>query len=171
MSFTFKNIILMLTFGSLFSCNSSEAQVRNSTYRLLLKTMYKKTVPLLSVQELAKNKDKYILLDAREMAEYEVSHIENAVFVGYDDFKAKRVSEIDKKQPVLVYCSVGYRSERIGEKLQKMGFEEVYNLNGGIFEWLNQDEKVVDKQEQKTQKIHAFSKTWGIWVEKGEKVY
>jgi len=125
----------------------------------------------LSVQDLAKNKDKYVLLDAREIAEYEVSHIENAVFVGYDDFKAKRVSEIDKKKPVVVYCSVGYRSERIGEKLQKMGFEEVYNLNGGIFEWLNQDEKVVDKQEQKTQKIHAFSKTWGIWVEKGEKVY
>ena len=161
----------MLIFGSLFSCNSSEAQVKNSTYRLLLKTMYKKTVPLLSVQELAKNKDKYVLLDAREIAEYEWSHIENAVFVGYDDFKAKRVSEIDRKQPVLVYCSVGYRSERIGEKLQKMGFEAVYNLNGGIFEWLNQDKKVVDKQEQKTQKIHAFSKTWGIWVEKGEKVY
>ena len=161
----------MLIFGSLFSCNSSESQVKNSTYRLLLKTMYKKTVPLLSVQDLAKNKDKYVLLDAREIAEYEVSHIENAVFVGYDDFKAKRVSEIDRKQPVLVYCSVGYRSERIGEKLQKMGFEEVYNLNGGIFEWLNQDKKVVDKQEQKTQKVHAFSKTWGIWVEKGEKVY
>ena len=167
----FKNIVFMLIFGSLFSCSSSEAQVKNSTYRLLLKTIYKKTVPLLSVQELAKNKDKYILLDAREIAEYEVSHIENAVFVGYDNYKANRVSEIDKKQPILVYCSVGYRSERIGEKLQKMCFEEVYNLNGGIFEWLNQDKKVVDKQEQKTKKIHAFSKTWGIWAEKGEKVY
>lgn len=159
-------------FGFLFSCTKSEAQVNNPAYRTMLKGMYKNTVPLMSVQEAATcNKAVYVFLDAREKKEYNVSHLQNALWVGYDDFTPARVSAIPKNTPIVVYCSVGYRSERIGEQLLAQGYTQVYNLYGGIFEWVNQREAVVDNQNQNIKKVHAYSKTWGIWVSGVEKVY
>lgn len=167
--------ILNLLFSTLFllftSCSSSDAQIKNPSFELLLKTMYKNTVPTISVKELDKKLKNFTLLDAREKREFEVSHIEDAKWIGYDTFNKKNVSELDKNEPIVVYCSIGYRSERIGEKLVDMGFKEVYNLKGGIFEWVNQDQTVLDNQAKETDKVHAFSKTWGIWLDKGNKIY
>lgn len=133
--------------------------------------MYKNTVPLMSVTDLERKADNFVLLDTREKAEYKVSHLENAQWVGYDTFDKKRLKDIPKDQPIVVYCSIGYRSERIGEQLLKMGYEEVYNLNGGIFEWVNQDQELVESKDKATDKVHAYSKSWGVWLDKGEKVY
>ena len=71
-----------------------------------------------------------------------------------------------------MYCSVGYRSERIGEKLIKEGYSNVFNLYGGIFDWVNNDNPVYDFNE-KVYKVHAYNKDWGKWVENEscEKVY
>ncbi len=133
--------------------------------------MYKNTVPLISATDLERKADNFVLLDTREKAEYKVSHLENAQWVGYDTFDKKRLKDIPKDQPIVVYCSIGYRSERIGEQLLKMGYEEVYNLNGGIFEWVNQDQELVESKDKATDKVHAYSKSWGVWLDKGEKVY
>ena len=54
-----------------------------------------------------------------------------------------------KKTPTIVYCTIGARSETIGEKLKKNGFTNVYNLYGGIFEWKNADFKVLNKKLSK----------------------
>ncbi|MER3327952.1 MAG: rhodanese-like domain-containing protein, partial [Candidatus Kapaibacterium sp.] len=88
-----------------------------------------------------------------------------------DDFELSRVQEISKDSKIVVYCSVGYRSEKIAEKLQGAGYTDVSNLYGGIFEWVNQDRAVVDDQNTPTTKVHAFSRVWGVWLNKGEKVY
>lgn len=111
-----------------------------------------------------------LFLDAREPREYEVSHIEGARCVGYDEFDLDSISDLDKSQPIVVYCSVGYRSEKIGEKLQDAGFTNVYNLYGGIFHWINTDHPVVSNTGE-TNVVHAFNKKWGKWLEKGDKVY
>jgi 3-mercaptopyruvate sulfurtransferase SseA len=66
---------------------------------------------------------------------------------------------------------VGYRSEKISEKLKQAGFKDVSNLYGGIFEWVNQGNPVVDENGKITDNIHAYSKTWGVWLNKGVKVY
>jgi len=71
----------------------------------------------------------------------------------------------------VVYCSVGYRSERIGEKLLDKGFTNVYNLYGGIFDWINNDYPLVDIADQPIQKVHGYNEDWSKWVCKGEKVY
>mgnify|MGYP000471538617 CR=1 FL=1 len=106
----------------------------------MCKGYIKGTVPLAKPTqlkfEMSKNSSIYIL-DAREKKEYEVSHIKNARLVGYDNFKLETVKDIPKDAKVYVYCSIGYRSEKIGEKLQKDGFQKVYNLYGGIFNWAN----------------------------------
>lgn len=111
------------------------------------------------------------LLDAREKEEYEVSHLKGARWIGYNKVNEAALDDIPKDAIVVVYCSIGYRSGKIGEKLQTKGFQRVYNLYGGIFEWSNKEYPMFSDKDKKTSKVHAYNKSWGKWVEKGEKVY
>ncbi|RZN83008.1 MAG: rhodanese-like domain-containing protein [Winogradskyella sp.] len=138
----------------------------------LLKQNNEQSVPYISVQELAMPKTKAILLDAREQKEYNVSHLENAIYVGYDFFDLKSVTDTvpDKNQEIVVYCSLGIRSEDIAEQLKKEGYKNVRNLYGGIFEWKNNNFKVYNQKQQITDSVHAFSKEWSKWLKKGNAI-
>ena len=94
------------------------------------------------------------------------------MFVGYEKFDLKNtLKKVPKKDAVIVvYCSLGVRSEDIAEKLKNKGYTKVYNLYGGIFEWKNNGNPVFSKGIE-TNKVHAYSKEWGTWLLKGEKVY
>lgn len=154
--------------------SSGFAQTTEPAYVKKLEELYKNSVPTIQAKDLSKaisNDQNPILLDTRSAAEFGVSHIKGARFVDYDKFSKKDVADIDLNRTVVVYCTVGYRSERIGEKLQKLGFKYVYNLYGGIFEWVNQGNNVVDANGNPTKKVHAYSEDWGKWLQKGEKVY
>ncbi|TCK67425.1 rhodanese-related sulfurtransferase [Winogradskyella wandonensis] len=138
----------------------------------LLQQYNDKGVPYISAQELAMPKTEAILLDAREPKEYEVSHLKDAICVGYDFFDLKTVTDKikDKDQPIVVYCSLGIRSETIGEKLKGAGYTNVKNLYGGIFEWKNNDFEVYNAKNMPTDSIHTFSDEWSKWLKKGIKV-
>jgi rhodanese-related sulfurtransferase len=131
------------------------------------------TVPLISVAELKEELDSVYLFDARKKEEFEVSHIPGANYLGYKDFDAARLESIPKDAKLVLYCSIGYRSEKIGEKLQKLGFTNVQNLYGSIFEWVNEGNKVVDKNGKPTNRVHTYNKAWSKWVDerKAEKVW
>jgi len=161
-------IVILLI--SMFSFLKLPAQVQSGAYNLTLKTLLSHSVPEVTVPQVKDMKD-VLLLDARELNEYKVSHIKNARFVGYDQFEVDKIKSVDKNQKIVVYCSVGYRSEKISEKLKQAGFADVSNLYGGIFEWVNQGNPVVDEKGKVTENIHAYSKTWGVWLDKGVKVY
>lgn len=161
-----KKLLYFLVSFSTF-CFSQE------TLRELLKQFNTENIPYISVKELASPKTEAILLDAREENEYNVSHIEGATFVGYNTFKIETVvnSIEDKNTKIVVYCSLGIRSEDVAEKLKKVGFTDVYNLYGGIFEWKNNNFKVYDNDNNETENVHAFDNEWGKWLTKGVKVY
>ena len=116
----------------------------------LLKQYNKNTVPYISVQELAMPKTDAILFDSREPKEYKVSHLKDAVCVGYDNFDIASVEKQypNKDEKIVVYCSLGIRSETVGEKLKKAGYTNVYNLYGGIFEWKNKDFSIIDSGKE-----------------------
>ncbi|MGB3607661.1 rhodanese-like domain-containing protein, partial [Psychroserpens sp.] len=90
-----------------------------------------------------------------------------------DHFDLAKISEElkDKNQAIVVYCSLGIRSETIANKLKKAGYTDVSNLYGGIFEWKNNDFDVYNSEDRKTDSIHAFSKSWSKWLTNGKKVY
>ena len=153
---------------------SFSASAQNSL-DVLLRVNNKRSIPYISVEELRfqQMNDTILILDAREREEYEVSHINDAKFVGYDLFSTEDVSEeiIDKSTPIVVYCSIGIRSEDIGEKLKKVGFTNVKNLYGGIFEWKNNDYPIIDSEGKETENVHTYSRFWSKWLNKGIKVY
>lgn len=157
-----KKIIQVIAFMqlSLFGC-------AQQTYEEKLESLYKGTVETVKSKEIPVDA---VLLDTREKEEFDVSHIPNAIFSGYKDFNTDALKDLSKTDTIVVYCSVGYRSERIGEKLQKMGFSKVFNLYGGIFEWKNTGNEVVNAQGLTTEKVHTYNKKWSQWLTHGEKV-
>ena len=164
-----KNVFFFLLLTSLSSCFSQE--VNDSTYHELLQDLLDHSVTEVSVHEVDASDTSIVFLDAREKYEYNVSHIQNATWVGYLTFSTKRVKRITKNKHIIVYCSVGYRSEKITEKLLKAGYTNVSNLYGGIFEWKNQGKLLVNKNGKKTDKVHAYDRRWGKWLRKGKKVF
>ena len=144
--------------------------VQEPAYQEKLQHLLSDKTPVIDVPQLAKER-KPVLLDARPSEEYDVSHIAGARRVGYGDFDLSRVKDLPKDTAIVVYCSVGYRSEKVTVKLLKAGFTNVKNLYGGIFEWVNTDHAVVDDSGKRTDRVHAYNKSWSRWVTKGVKVY
>lgn len=139
----------------------------------LLHKLNSETIPYIYQDSLQKNFNDFIFLDAREPSEFKVSHLKNAVFVGYNKFNLKKTLKKlpkNKNAKIVVYCSLGVRSEDIAEKLKAKGYTNVFNLYGGIFEWKNNGNTIFCNGKT-TENVHAFDKEWGKWLTKGIKVY
>lgn len=76
------------------------------------------------------------LLDVRTFGEYQQARLDDAHLIPVDQLN-RRLGEIPKDKPVLVYCAVGSRSAQVVNYLARLGFPEVYNLKGGIYGWAN----------------------------------
>jgi rhodanese-related sulfurtransferase len=158
-------------FLSVVLCSILPNQVNGQSfaYKTLLTTLYDSDFPTVHPGELS-DLSHFQILDTREKEEFEVSHLNGAKWVGFDTFKMDVVSNLDKSKPVLVYCTVGVRSQAIGKKLTAAGFTKVYNLYGGIIQWSNESMPLFQNGRQTIQ-VHTYSITWGIWLKKGEKIY
>lgn len=149
-----------------------EEPTLNPEYAAQLDGVYKHSVPTITVGELKSLiKQGAILLDTREQEEFEVSHVKHARHVGYIWFDMRKVYDIPKTDTIVVYCAIGNRSERIGEKLQKAGYQHVFNLYGGIYEWVNQRNPVYNPSNIQTTELHIYDKVWAQWLEQGTRVY
>lgn len=81
--------------------------------------------------------DEYILLDVRQIWEYEEFHIPGARLIPLPELP-DRLDEIPANKPTLVYCAVGGRSLAAANLISGQGFEDVYNILGGIMAWKNE---------------------------------
>lgn len=151
----------------------TDISVSNPKLDAFLKDELKFDVPTISVEQLSEMKlDDIYLLDARPTAEYNVSHIKGARVIGYPALRLKaNTKDIPKDATIVVYCSVGVRSENIGRRLQKLGFDDVRNLYGSIFEWVDCGLPVVNADQEETQDIHTYNKHWSQFVKLGNKVW
>lgn len=165
-----KKLLSLLLFPFTLFTFTASGQVKSKAYNTLLSTLLSHSVTEISVQEASQVDSTAVFLDAREPEEYRVSKIKNAKPVGYDHFDIETVMDLPKDSEIIVYCSVGYRSEKIAEKLIEAGYSNVSNLYGGVFEWKNQGHDVYDTTGI-TENTHAFNLVWGVWLSEGEKVY
>ena len=101
-----------------------------------------------------------MLLDVREEAEVEVSHLLGAVRVNSVREAASLIASAPQHTIIVAYCSVGYRSAELVAQLNKVSTREVYNLKGSLFQWANEQRPVYRGTERVTT-VHPFNERWG----------
>jgi rhodanese-related sulfurtransferase len=106
------------------------------------------------------NRPAPLLLDVRTPAEYAVSHLANARQVDPDADAAKALPDTSKDTPIITYCSVGYRSSAFAERLQQAGFTNIFQLDGSIFQWVNDGRPLV-RDGKPVQEVHPYNAHWG----------
>ncbi|MGL5878058.1 MAG: rhodanese-like domain-containing protein [Xenococcaceae cyanobacterium] len=100
-----------------------------------------------------------LLLDAREQEEYEVSHLMNARLAPTNLKDLINIEGVNFSTPIVVYCSVGYRSAAIARRLQSIGYQKVFNLSGSIFQWVNESH-LVYSEGKPVNRVHSYQTFW-----------
>ena len=85
-----------------------------------------------------------VLIDVRTQSEIKQGFISGARFINFydNDFK-EQISNLDKQKSTIVYCQKGGRSLKACEMMQEIGFDRVYNLEGGAYGWFMHGKKMV----------------------------
>jgi sulfur-carrier protein adenylyltransferase/sulfurtransferase len=104
-------------------------------------------IPTMSAQELKQKMDArepFELIDVREAFEYEIARIDGAKLIPLGEI-AQRADELQGDRPIVVHCHSGRRSAEAVRLLQRRGFGNIYNLQGGIDAWSDQIDPSVPK--------------------------
>ncbi len=131
--------------------------------KLLIRLQFRE-IQQLSTEDLAawlqkEGGQKPLLLDARTKEEYEVSQLQNAQLAPNNLEDLVKQKEINFATPIVVYCSVGYRSAAMARRLQSLGYQNVFNLRGSIFQWVNEN-RLVYRGEKPVNKVHSYRRFW-----------
>ncbi len=79
-----------------------------------------------------------VLVDVRTLWEFEGNHIPGALQINYYAFNFRRkILALPKDQPIYLYCRNGYRSRRAAEILAENGYNDIFNLESGINDWIS----------------------------------
>ena len=100
-----------------------------------------------------------ILLDVRSTEEFAVSRIPGAQHVLPNaalDFAERELASADRAQLIVVYCSVGLRSAVAARDLRFLGFTQVKNLRGSLFQWANEGRGLEGGAV-----VHPYNDYWG----------
>lgn len=119
----FHSIFLIIISFIVFSCNGQNT--KNS-----------KTIDAKAFSEKIATTPNPQILDVRTPEEFSSDHIDKAVNINWlgNNFVAE-AEKLDKTKPVFVYCKSGGRSQSAVQKLEELGFTNIYQLQGGILKW------------------------------------
>lgn len=120
-------------------------------------------VPHLTTAQLADKIDRgdpVLLLDARSAEEFRISHLSRAVRANTVRTALNAIRADSRRPTVVVYCSVGYRSSRLVSRLQARGVDNVFNLEGSLFQWANEGRPFVRNGEPAAT-VHPYDDDWG----------
>ncbi len=83
--------------------------------------------------------EKFILVDVREESEYAKDHLPGAIHLGKGIIERDVEERVpDLNAPLVLYCGGGFRSALAADNLQKMGYTNVFSMDGGIRGWREQ---------------------------------
>jgi len=105
------------------------------------------SIPTVSVRELKQKLDaheSFQLVDVREPFEHELASIDSARLIPLGELP-DRLSELDRNRLTIVHCHSGIRSAQAVRMLREAGFENVFNLEGGIAKWSDEVDSDVPK--------------------------
>jgi sulfur-carrier protein adenylyltransferase/sulfurtransferase len=90
-----------------------------------------------ALDELLRSSDPPMLVDVRTSAEFALGHLPGAASIPSNQL-VERAAELSKARTVVLYCSVGARSDRAGRELRELGFTRVRHLHGGLAAWASE---------------------------------
>ncbi len=89
------------------------------------------------IQENAGNAD-FVIIDVRTAEEFAEGHIAGAIMIDFYSMSFRNdLDALDKDKTYLIYCRSGNRSGQALDIMEDLGFQEVYDLGGGINAWIN----------------------------------
>lgn len=105
----------------------------------------------LTVQQV-KNKfdqnEKFVFIDVREDHEWNKARIPNSIHIGRGILERDIATHIkDKNQEIILYCGGGFRSALAAYNLQKMGYSNVYSMDGGFRGWQESNYSIDDSSK------------------------
>ena len=106
-----------------------------------------------------------LLVDVRERAEYDLSHIAGAIHSAPDSSDADALLAAAAGRPIVLYCSVGYRSSAKAQALLHAGASSVANLEGSVFMWANEGHPV-ERDGETVREVHPYNRVWGMLLNK-----
>ena len=105
---------------------------------------HKGNIDVLLPIEFNQKMENQLLIDIRTPKEFEQGHIEGVVNINfYDGNFLNEISKFDKTKPIFIYCRSGNRTSSASEKMAKLGFIKIYDLQGGIKKWQKNKLKIV----------------------------
>jgi rhodanese-related sulfurtransferase len=96
-----------------------------------------KTITPLEAKALIESRKDLLLVDVRSPEEFQGGSLPGATLIPFWDF-AKGRYDLPKDKPILLICAVGGRSLACGQLLASKGYQELYNLKGGLEAWMEQ---------------------------------
>lgn len=106
------------------------------------------------------------VFDVRELDEYNTSHLPGAI-----RYEEGVLDEMLPNAPILVYCTVGLRSNGLAKELQKKGFTNVYEVKGGILSWANKGNVLQNSAGENTDTVHTYNTFFSPFLRSGKPVY
>ncbi len=100
------------------------------------------TITVQDLQDLRARQEPHVLLDVREPDEYETARIEGSQLIPLGELP-QRLSEVPRGEKIVVHCKLGGRSAKAVALLREQGFDNVWNVAGGIDAWSKQIDPTV----------------------------
>ena len=119
---------------SAVSCSSSTQQERATASSVSTTKDGKTTIE--GFQTAIAKVQKPQLVDVRTPPEYTKGHLEGALNINFNDPNFEQIiGQLNKSEPVFIYCQAGGRSGKAYKKMKNMGFSTVYDMEGGYGSW------------------------------------
>ena len=128
----------------------------------------------------SEDKETILLVDVREKDEQSISSMKDSIKITPTDEIEYVLAEMDKKKAsnVVAFCSIGYRSCEFIQKIyrelrnqDRLDSISLYNLEGGLFKWANEDKTIVDPVGELTNFVHPYSAVWGKFLNQEKRKY
>ena len=95
--------------------------------QILYRSLETKEISYKRLKEIIKNNPKALIVDVRSKQEYNEGHLDSAINIPLHDLEKQLDKLPGKNETTILYCRSGHRSRQAKEKLEKLGYENIYN--------------------------------------------
>lgn len=134
MKLYYKQLLIIFIAIFLVSCNNKQPS------KTITATGEINVVTPLDFKEKSENQ---LIIDVRTPDEFAQGHIKGAVNINlFDRNFTEQFNNFDKSEPIFIYCRSGNRTSKASKQLAKLGFENIYDLQGGIINWARNNQPI-----------------------------